>query len=71
MHFQTKYRKLRDEFRKMKQKYESELDTCVKEMENLRVIVIDVVSQQSEQKNSLMRASSSKKQPDSTAPGVL
>ena len=31
---------------------------CVKEMENLRVIVVDVVSQQSESK-ALLRASSS------------
>ena len=42
---QEKYRRLRDEFKKMKRKYESELANCVKEMENLRVIMIDVVSQ--------------------------
>jgi len=37
----------------MKRKYESELTNCLKEMEKLRVIMIDVVSQQSEQKTPL------------------
>ena len=44
----------------MKHKYESELTNCVKEMENLRVIVIDVVSQQSEQKAPLQARTSMK-----------
>ena len=67
MNTDSKYKKLKDEFRKMKQKYQSELTTCVEEMENLRVIVIDVVSQQSEHKSSMMRASSTKK-PEASAP---
>ena len=41
---QTKYRQMKDEFKKMKEKYESELTNCVQEMENLRIIVTDVVS---------------------------
>ena len=40
----SKYQTLKDEFKKMKHKYERELTTCVQEIENLRVIVIDVVS---------------------------
>ena len=43
--------KLRDEFKKMQKKYESELAKCVDEMENLRIIVTDVVSQPSENKS--------------------
>ena len=35
---------MKDEFKKMKEKYESELTNCVQEMENLRIIVTDVVS---------------------------
>lgn len=46
----NKYQTLKDEFKKMKHKYERELTTCVQEIENLRVIVIDVVSQKSEAK---------------------
>ena len=42
--FQTKYEKVREEFTKMKDKYESELGKCVSEMESLRVIVTDVIS---------------------------
>ena len=57
--YKAKYKQMRAEFRKMKQKYELELISCVEEMESLRIIVTDVVSQKSEPKR---RASGSSKQ---------
>ena len=50
LNYQSKYKALKHELQKMQLKYETEVNQLVEQMEKLRILVTDVVSQQSESK---------------------